>query len=89
MFTEKINAAIKAVQDAQELGVQAINESNLSLEEKDKAFAALGFDVPPGKPVCVLNRPPMSEELKKLLKEITDSDTDLDSDKSTQIHLIH
>ena len=72
-FTEKINAAIKAVQDAQELGVQAINESNLSLEEKDKAFAALGFDVSPGKPVCVLSRP-RSERLRMFLKYGINSD---------------
>jgi len=73
-FTEKINAAIEAVRNAQELGVQAINESNLSLEEKDMAFAALGFDIRPGKPICVLKRPPMSEQLRKFLEEVADSD---------------
>ena len=70
-FTEKINAAIKAVQDAQELGVQAINQSNLSPEEKDIAFAALGFDVSSGKPICILNRP-RSERLRYFLEHGVD-----------------
>lgn len=68
-FTDKINAAIEAVREAQELGVQAINESNLSKKEKDMAFAALGFDVSPSKPICVLNRPPISEEAQIRLSQ--------------------
>jgi len=67
-----------AQEDAQELAVQAINESNLTLEEKDMFFVALGFDVSPGKPICVLKRPPMSEQLRKFLEEVADSDKELE-----------
>lgn len=66
-YSKKLNAAIEAVQKAQELGVEAMNESNLSEEEKDMAFAALGFDTRPSKLICVLNRP-RSERLRAILE---------------------
>lgn len=77
MFTREIDAYIEViqsgelaelqVQDLQEAGFKAVEQSNLTGDEKTKALEALGFHTRPTKLVCVLQRLP-SKRLSVFLK---------------------
>ena len=76
MFTREIDAYIDVIQsgelndlqaqDLQEAGFIAVEQSNLTEDEKTKALEALGVDMPT-KLVCVLQRLP-SKRLSVFLK---------------------